>query len=60
MQNHPAKAAPNYTNAALIMAGVNLSWIFCVIWAIWGVIPVVLIGAGINRWITWLETRRNG
>lgn len=33
--------APNYTNAALVMALVNLLWIFAVIWAVFGM-PVVL------------------
>ena len=36
MRERNIKAAPNYTVPALIMAGVNLMWIFVVIWAAFG------------------------
>ncbi|MDK3074368.1 hypothetical protein QO034_14790 [Sedimentitalea sp. JM2-8] len=43
--------APNYTNAALIMLGVNLTWVFVTIWAMFGLIPVLLLATAINHLI---------
>ena len=57
-QRHP-QAAPNYTNAALTMGWVNLMWVFMVIWGLWGLLPVLLVSAGLNRGITWLALRRS-
>lgn len=54
-QRHP-QPAPNYTNAALTMGWVNLIWVFMVIW---GLLPVLMISAGLNRGITWLALRRS-
>ncbi len=54
---HP-QPAPNYTNAALTMGWVNLMWIFMVIWGLWGLLPVVLVSAGLNRGISWLALKR--
>jgi len=58
MRDREIAAAPNYTNAALTMLGVNLLWVFMVIWAMFGLIPVLLLGAGINHLITVLAARR--
>ena len=55
-RRHP-QPAPNYTNAALTMGWVNLMWVFMVIWGLWGLLPVLLISAGLNRGITWLALR---
>ena len=57
-QRHP-QPAPNYTIAALTMGWVNLMWVFMVIWGLWGLVPVLLVSAGLNRGITWLALRRN-
>ncbi len=57
-RRHP-QPAPNYTNAALTMGWVNLMWVFMVIWGLWGLLPVLLISAGLNRGITWLALRRS-
>ena len=54
-RRHP-QPAPNYTNAALTMGWVNLMWVFMVIW---GLLPVLLISAGLNRGITWLALHRS-
>lgn len=43
--------APDYTNAALIMLGVNLTWVFVTIWAIFGLLPVLVLAAAINHLI---------
>ena len=47
--------APNYVNACLVMFGVNLAWIFTVIWAIWGLILVMVLGLVINHAMTRLQ-----
>jgi hypothetical protein len=49
--------APDYTTAALIMLGVNLMWIFLVIWAYAGFLPVLILAVFLNRAITRLEAR---
>ena len=49
--------APNYTNAALVMALVNLLWIFAVLWAVFGMPVVLLLGWGLNRAISRLGRR---
>ncbi len=53
-------AAPDYTNAALTMLGVNLMWVFFVIWAIYGLVPVMVLAAAINHGIDRLIARRGG
>jgi hypothetical protein len=58
MENRPVGRAPDYTNAALAMGLVNLLWIFCVLWAVFGLPVVILAGLAINRWIHWLRLRR--
>ena len=58
MLSRPPRPAPNYTNAALTMMWVNLMWVFFAIWAIWGMVPVLLLGAGLNRGISWIAARR--
>ncbi|MEQ8294198.1 MAG: hypothetical protein RIA08_18525 [Roseovarius sp.] len=49
--------APNYTNAALIMALVNLLWIFMVLWAVFGLPVVLAISYGLNLLITRIGHR---
>ena len=44
--------------AALTMLGVNMLWVFFAIWAVWGLVPVLLAGAGINHAISRLAERR--
>ena len=58
MNNRSLGSAPNYTNAALTMLGVNMLWVFFAIWAVWGLVPVLLAGAGINHAISRLAQRR--
>ena len=52
-------AAPNYTQACVVMFGVNLMWIFMVIWAIWGLLAVALTGWAINRVIDRIALSRH-
>jgi hypothetical protein len=51
-------SAPNYTKACIYMFGVNLSWIFVAIWALWGLLAVAVTGWCINRAIRYLEARQ--
>ncbi len=46
MRGKPPGRAPDYTTAALTMLGVNLMWMLCAIWAIFG-FGVSLVLAGI-------------
>ena len=55
MRDPYPQAAPNYMNACIVLFGVNITWIFTVIWAIWGLIFVIALGVVINRAITILE-----
>ena len=57
MQDHRLSEAPDYTKACIVMFGVNIAWIFMVVWAIWGLIVVVLLGGIINHLMTRLEMR---
>ena len=58
MRDRHPQPAPNYTNAALTMAWVNLMWVFMLIWGLWGFLPVLLVSAGLNRGISWFALRR--
>lgn len=51
-------SAPDFTKACIVMFGVNLTWIFFAIWAVWGLLAVAVLGWVVNRWLSWLERRR--
>ncbi len=52
MRDTQPTAAPNFKSACVVMFGVNITWIFMVIWAIWGLIFVMLLGWVINHMMT--------
>lgn len=56
--DHNRPAAPNFTQACVVMFGVNLTWILMVIWAIWGILAVALIGWVVNQIIRRIELAR--
>jgi len=58
MRRSPLNAAPDYTNAALVMGAVNLVWIFVVIWATFGFAAVLITGYALDRLIVWRTRRR--
>jgi hypothetical protein len=58
MPPYNQQPAPNYTTAALTMLWVNLMWIFGVIWALWGLVPVMLLGLVFNHFINRLAALR--
>ena len=49
----------DYTTTALVMAFVNLIWVFFLIWSVWGFGAVLLTGVLLNHFITLLERRRH-
>lgn len=51
-------AAPNYTNACVVMFGVNITWVLMVIWAIWGLLAVALLGWIVNKLINRIGMAR--
>ncbi len=57
MRDGKVTAAPDYTNAAIVMIGVNLFWIFFVIWVISGLVPVLVLAALINHGIDRISRR---
>ena len=58
MPSDERPSAPDYTNAALTMLGVNLFWIFCAIWSLLGFIAVVGLALGLNYGIDRLAAAR--
>ena len=58
MSTHSRSAAPNYTNPALILLGVNLTCAFFVLWALYGLVPVLLIAMLLNHGLTRLDQHR--
>lgn len=62
MDEHKQGTAPNYTNACIVMFGVNITWILVAIWAIWGLIAAMLLALGVNhmmdRMRAWTAARQ--
>lgn len=58
MRHHNMPSAPDFTKACIVMFGVNLSWVFLLLWALWGLLAVAALGWSLNRWMTWLDMRR--
>lgn len=58
--SHDSPAAPDFTQACIVMFGINLTWIFVVIWAIWGLLAVAITGWLVNRLIARIDVVRNG
>lgn len=52
MDDHKISRAPNYTNACIIMFGVNLAWILVAVWVTWGLVAAALLAMGINHLMT--------
>ena len=52
MRDYDMSVAPDFRRTCIVMFGVNITWIFTVIWAIWGLIVVMLLGAIINHMMT--------
>ncbi|NNE53159.1 MAG: hypothetical protein HKN30_12260 [Sulfitobacter sp.] len=52
-------AAPNYTQACIVMFGVNVAWILVAIWAIWGFLAAAFLGWLVNGLINRIESARS-
>ncbi|NKX47721.1 hypothetical protein HGG67_05710 [Rhodobacteraceae bacterium R_SAG8] len=52
------QSAPNYNSACVVMFGVNILWLFVVIWALWGLLAVALSGWAVNAMIDRIAARR--
>ena len=58
MRDHNRRSAPDFTQACIVMFGVNIAWVFLLLWAVWGLIAVAVLGWCLNRWMTWLQARQ--
>ncbi|MEE4188747.1 MAG: hypothetical protein V2I76_09925 [Roseobacter sp.] len=58
MENHKLGRAPNFTNACIVMFGVNLAWVMMVLFAVYGLVAAVFIALVVNHWLNWLEHRK--
>ena len=54
---HNRPPAPNYTQACVVMFGVNIAWIFMVIWSVWGLMAVAATGWVVNKVIGRIGAR---
>ena len=50
--------APDYTNAAITMLGINIMWIMFVIWMLWGMVPVLMLAFVVNHFVEYVAARR--
>lgn len=60
MQDRKLPQPPDLTNAAVSFLGVSLVWIFFVVWALFGLVPVLLLAVLLNHLISRLDERLNG
>ena len=62
MQDDHPKQVQDYTQACVVMFGVNVTWILVAIWAIWGLIAAACLGYGLkcilDRLPQWRAERR--
>jgi hypothetical protein len=56
---HDRPAAPNFTQACIVMFGVNVAWVFMVIWAVWGLLAVAVTGWVLNQIINRIDAARS-
>jgi hypothetical protein len=58
MESDKLGRAPNFTNACIVMFGVNLAWILLAVFAIYGLIGALCLSLLVNHWVAWLEHRK--
>jgi hypothetical protein len=56
---HDRPAAPNFTQACIVMFGVNVAWVLMVIWAVWGLLAVAVTGWVLNQIINLIDAARS-
>jgi hypothetical protein len=55
---HDRPAVPNFTQACVVLFGVNLMWILMVIWVLWGLFAVAATGWLVNQLINRIAVAR--
>lgn len=58
MRDNYDRPAPDFTHACIVMFGVNIMWIFIVIWITWGMLAVALCGWAVKVLIDRIAQRR--
>jgi len=51
-------SAPDFTQACVVMFGVNLVWILLALWAVWGFLAVIAAGFTLKKVIDRIEAAR--
>ncbi|OUS35123.1 histidinol phosphate aminotransferase [Rhodobacterales bacterium 56_14_T64] len=59
MHDQKLPRAPDVLAAAVTFLGINMMWIFFVIWMLYGMVPVLVMAVLVNHFITRLEQRLN-
>lgn len=61
---HQREDQPGTQSGLFIFLGISLIWIFMILWAIFGMVPVVIVACVLNHLITRLgivlDTRETG
>jgi hypothetical protein len=52
--DHPSPA-PDYRQACVVLFGVNITWILLAVWAIWGLVIVLMLALGLNHLMTRMQ-----
>ncbi len=60
MQDRKLPQPTDLTNAAVSFLGVSLVWVFFVVWALFGMVPVLVLAVLLNHLISRLDVRLNG
>jgi len=55
-QDRPS--APDFTQACVVMFGVNLIWVLLAIWVVWGVLAMLATTFVVKKSIDWIERKR--
>lgn len=58
MENNKLGRAPNYTNACIVMFGINLTLLLLFLFALWGLLVAVFVALSVNHWLNWLDFKR--
>jgi len=57
MHDQKLPRTPDILAAAVTFLGINMMWIFFVIWMLYGMVPVLVLAVLVNHFITRLEQR---
>lgn len=58
MDDQPVGRAPDYTDAAITMLGVNIMWVMFVVWMLWGFVAVLMLAVAVNHIVEHVAARR--